>query len=88
MDQSALRGLSSDTFFGTMSKRKISGYFGSQRGNTIEQEEEKTENEFTPEEGSREENDAHLPHSKPSNSVSINYRLQAADYRLGLKCRL
>ena len=76
-----------------MSKRKISGYFGSQRGNTSEQEEEKTENEFTPEEESREENDAQLSHSKPSNSVSklqttgcrsqIGFKMQT----IGAKCR-
>ena len=42
-------------------------HFRSLRGNTIDQEEEKTENEFTPEEESREENDPHLQNSKPSN---------------------
>ena len=50
-----------------MSKRKIWSYFGSERGKTIHQEVEKTENEFTCEEGSREENDAQLPNSKPRN---------------------
>ena len=47
-----------------MSKRKISSYFGSERGKTIDQEEEETENEFTHEEESREENDVQLPNSK------------------------
>ena len=50
-----------------MSKRKISSYFGSERGKTIDQEVEKTEKEFTSEEGSQEENDAQLPNSKPHN---------------------
>jgi len=59
--------LSSDIFFGTMSKRKISSYFGSERGKTIDQKEEKTENKFTHKEGSQEENDAQLPNSKPCN---------------------
>ena len=41
MDRGALPCLSSDTFFGTMSKRKMSGYFGSQEAKPIDQEEEK-----------------------------------------------
>ena len=41
LDRTALLCLSSDIFFGTMSKRKISSYFGSERGKTIDQEEEK-----------------------------------------------
>ena len=67
MNRTALLCLSSDIFFGTMSKRKISSYFGSERGKTIDQEEEKTENEFTHKEESREENDAQLPNMKPCN---------------------
>ena len=41
--------------------------FWSERSKTIDQEEEKTENKFTCEEGLREENDAQLPNSKPRN---------------------
>ena len=67
MDQSALLCLSLDIFFGTMSSRKISSYFGSERGKTINQEEEKTENEFTHKEELREENDAELLNLKPCN---------------------
>ena len=63
VDHTALLCLSSDIFFGTMSKRKISSYFGSERGKTIDQEEEKTENEFTHKEESREESDAALSRS-------------------------
>ena len=59
--------LSSNIFFGTMSKRKISSYFGSERGKTIHWQEEKTENKFTHKEGLRQENDAQLPKSKPCN---------------------
>ena len=40
--------------------------FWSERSKTIDQE-EKTENKFTCEEGSREETDAQLPNSKPRN---------------------
>lgn len=50
-----------------MSKRKISSYFGIERGKTIDQDEKKKKNEFTHEEQSREENDAQLPNSKPRN---------------------
>ena len=53
--------------FGTMSKRKIQSCFGSERGKTIDREEEETENEFTHEDKSREENDTQLPNSKPCN---------------------
>lgn len=49
-------------FFGTMSKRNISSYFRreSEKDETIDKAEEKTENEFH-----EEENDARLPNSKP-----------------------
>ena len=53
--------------FGTTSKKKISSYFGSERGKTIDKKEGKTENEFTHEEESRGKNDAQLSNSKPCN---------------------
>ena len=57
--------LSSDIFLGTMSTRKILSYFGSERGKTIDQEEAKTENEFTHKEEMSEENDAQFLNSEP-----------------------
>ena len=66
VDRSALPCLSLDIFSGTISKGKISSYFGSERAKTIDQEEQITENEFT-HEGELRENDAQLPNSKARN---------------------
>ena len=46
-------------------QEEILSYFGSERGKTIDQEEEETEDEFTHEDELREENDAQLLNSKP-----------------------
>ena len=58
------------SFFGASS-------FGSERGKTIDQEEDKTENEFTHKEELRDENDATLPNLKRRNFQTkwLNYHM-------------